>query len=606
MIDSIGKVLSGIGRAVLLSGLGVAIAGCAQKEEPVPPAPAQVTLVTIPQGELIGTITPRGAHAWLGVPYAAAPLGDLRWRAPREAPAWDGRREALDGTRRCLQYASEVEPGFDGGELAGSEDCLFLNIWAPPGPVEGLPVMMWIHGGANVWGFGGQHDPSQLALSQNVVVVAPNYRLGPMGWFTHSALRDTAEQPEDRSSNFGLLDLVAALRWTRDHIETFGGDPRRVTIFGESAGAFNVGALLASPVAEGLFSGAIMQSGGFASHSLQEAEFGPESETVRRGIASREAVAQLGIAQDGAPQQTAKALRSIPAADLFTAYQDLRSDEGGLADSIDPIDITADGIVLPEAGLPGLLALEGGLHDVPVILGANRDETRAAGMFDDHFTRSIGGMAFFARDTDAYLAHGYYGSATWFERAVAEPARLRAQAGGAPVYTYRFDWDEEGDAFVSDLATLVGASHAMEIAFILGDFETPYADPFEFFFTKENEAARLALSARMMAYWGNFAHTGDPARGPAKKVGKWRPWTAGTPTTMVFDTEADGGVRPIRHAGSMGMLARRFVSDDRFRNDTDRCKTAELAADTAVSTGVSTGPWRAIADKYCRSERSPS
>ncbi|MEL7708974.1 carboxylesterase family protein [Citromicrobium bathyomarinum] len=598
MMDRFKTALFGARRSALALGFALLLACCAGEDAPAILVPDDVTVRTIAQGELIGAVTPQGAHAWLGIPYAAAPTGDLRWRAPREAAPWKGRLEALDPTHRCLQYATDTDPGFEAGELAGSEDCLFLNVWAPPGPVDGLPVMVWIHGGGNVWGFGGQLDPSRLVLSQNVVVVAPNYRLGPMGWFSHSALRDGAERPEDRSANFGLLDLIAALRWTKDNIAEFGGDPSRVTIFGESAGAFNVGALLASPLSEGLFNGAIMQSGGFASHTMKEAEFGPETQEERRGFAAREALGQLGIAE---PKQTAVALRAIPAPDLFAAYRDLRPEEGSLGDGIDPIDITADGIVVPEDGLPALLAREDGLHDVPVIFGTNRDETRAAGMFDDHFTRSIGGVTFFAKDKDAYLAQGAYPSATWFERAVARPADLRSAAGSSPVFTYRFEWDEEGKAAVSDLAFLVGASHTIEVAFVIGDFDSPYTDPFGFFFTDGNEDQRLELSARMMAYWGNFAHTGDPGKGPSTVGSPWQAWSGDARKTMVFDTEATNGTRMMRYTGSMKSLTERFIADDRFRDDIDRCKTARLAADTAISTGVTPGPWRAFVIRFCPS-----
>ena len=606
MRNSITKALFRTFRQASLLAAGLTLAACSS--EAVPPAPVadSATVRTIAQGELIGTTTGSGANAWLGIPFAAAPTGDLRWRAPREPAAWSGRYKALDGTRRCLQYATDMDPGFEGGELAGSEDCLFLNIWAPPGPVEDLPVMMWIHGGANVWGSGGHLDPSRLALSQKVIVVAPNFRLGPMGWFAHSALRETAERPEDRSANFGVLDLIAALRWTKDNIASFGGDPDRVTIFGESAGAFNVGALLASPLSEGLFSGAIMQSGGFASHTMQEAEFGPKSEDDRRGVASREALAQLGVRQAETPQQTAAKIRAIPAADLFTAYRDLQPKEGGLGDGIDPIDITADGIVVPAEGLPALLAKADGLHDVPVIFGTNRDEARAAGMFDDHFTRSIGGLAFFAKDTGAYLAHGEYASATWFQRAVAGPATLRSQYGSQPVFAYRFDWDEEGKAYLTDLAKLVGASHTLEIGFVLGTFDSPYTDPFGFFFTDDNEAQRVKLSERMMAYWGNFAHTGDPSDGPKATPTPWRAWSPSDHRMIVFDTDATRGTRLMRYTGSMETLAERFVRDRRLRNDTDRCKTAELAADTAVSTSVSPAPWRGLAKRYCQSSGEAS
>ncbi|RZV37980.1 MAG: hypothetical protein EX271_11285, partial [Acidimicrobiales bacterium] len=239
------------------------------------PELADATIVRVAQGELTGFIAENGAHVWRGVPYAADTSGENRWRGPRPAPDWNGNREALKFAPVCPQIATSFTPieSFTNGELEGSEDCLAFDIYAPSDAKgKSLPVMVWIHGGSNVSGASQLYIGDKLAAHENVIVMSVQYRLGPLGWFSHPDLVASAESEEEKSANFGILDLIAALKWVQDNASVFGGDPDNVTIFGESAGGHNVVSLLASPLAEGLFHKAIIQSGSFDSVSVDDAQ----------------------------------------------------------------------------------------------------------------------------------------------------------------------------------------------------------------------------------------------------------------------------------------------------------------------------------------------
>ncbi len=251
------------GRRVLaaLAALAVA-AGLGAAPQPAPRAGAQAggVVVATAEGPVRG-VRGTGATAWLGVPYAAAPVGALRWRAPQPAPARAGVLEAAAAGPACPQIDRPLlQP--DAGGRKGEEDCLTLNVWAPNDVAGPAPVMVWIHGGGFIQGSGGEaiYDGARLAAGQGVVVVSLNYRLGALGFLVHPAF--VGEHDDHPSAgNWGLLDQLAALRWVRANIGGFGGDPERVTIFGESAGGVSVCSLLASPLAAGLVAGAVMQSG---------------------------------------------------------------------------------------------------------------------------------------------------------------------------------------------------------------------------------------------------------------------------------------------------------------------------------------------------------
>jgi len=256
----------------------------------------------IAAGELVGSCEPDGTFAWRGIRYAAAPAGDLRWRAPQPVTPWSGVVEALTHGEIAPQYAgllAPVPPRLH-GTVIGNEDCLTLNIFAPgeAPTARHRPVMVWIHGGANAAGTSATYDVARnYAAHDGIVVVSLNYRLGVLGWFCHPALIEADQAtPEERSGNFGTLDLIAALRRVRKNIAAFGGDPDCVTIFGESAGAQNVLTLLASPLAAGLFHRAIAQSPVVDTFDVCEATERNNSPLESFRTSSREIAARLWVA----------------------------------------------------------------------------------------------------------------------------------------------------------------------------------------------------------------------------------------------------------------------------------------------------------------------
>ena len=244
----------------------VFLAGCATggPDLPVPATPSRWEgnpVVSTEYGYLRGYPDAADTISWKGVPFASPPVGQLRWKAPVDPEPWTGIREAGHYSDPCVQYSP-----LGRGKIIGSEDCLYLNVWRPETAEQDLPVYVWIHGGGNSIGSANMvpdYEGYNLASRGNLVFVSINYRLGPFGWFAHPSLRtgESGDEYND-SGNFGTLDIIQALKWINRNIGFFGGDPDRVTIAGESAGAFNVTSLLVSPQAAGLFHGAVSQSGG--------------------------------------------------------------------------------------------------------------------------------------------------------------------------------------------------------------------------------------------------------------------------------------------------------------------------------------------------------
>ena len=381
-----------IAAIVLVVLAGIAYAFWPKHQEP-PPVADQSTLRQTPLGPVVGFTGARGANVWLGIPYAAPPVGELRWKAPRPAQPWTTPRNALAIGNMCVQFPSLLSGAGRSPKSnapVGDEDCLYANVWAPPfspGDVpsgdKARPVMFWIHGGGNSIGHGGSYSGAHLATAHNVVVVTFNYRLGPFGWFSHPALRSADASAEDNSGNYGLLDSIAALQWVRDNIAAFGGDPNKVTIFGESAGGGDVLALMASPLAKGLFQNAIVESGGFFVAPRAFAENYHDDATPGHPFSGREVVNRLlvraGKAGDAAAAKTAQntmsdeelrtLLTGATAADIMTLY------EGGGFGMINAPEMFGDGAVLPlEPDAEKLFADPAQYNAVPVILGTNRDE----------------------------------------------------------------------------------------------------------------------------------------------------------------------------------------------------------------------------------------
>ncbi len=529
----------------LLAGL----AACGQTDE-APPVADDTTARTISQGELVGFTNSAGAQVWRAVPYAAAPVGDLRWRAPRPAEAFESRFEALEFGPRCPQITNALDEGegLEAGQIIGSEDCLTLDIYAPPGtqPGDDLPVMLWIHGGANTWGRSSAYDGSQLAIDRDVIVIAMQYRLGPLGWFAHPAIRSEAETPADAAANFAVLDMIAALEWVQANGEAFGGDTSRVTIFGESAGGHNVAALLSSAPARDLFHAAVIQSGSTRTVTLEEAEqTAPNSAIDRANVFA-------------GPDADAATLRATPLNTVYEAYREALAEGSNLPRMIE------DGVVIPEGGILAAAQTPGGFAPVPVITGANLDEMKLYGLLNPLLVNRIGPLVW-AKDRDVYDAVSEYPSRLWRALAVDELAWALNAAGHDQVWAYRFDWDEGGSFLVTDLAHLMGAAHSMEIPFVFNHFEF-YGPLDPILFNGSNAAGRADVAGAMGRHWASLAATGRPGE-------DWSVWTeAGA--LMRFDTVAGGG-EMMAGVETPAQIAADLASDDRL--------TAELKCAVAAS-----------------------
>jgi para-nitrobenzyl esterase len=572
-------------RRAVFALLVVLTSACAQKGPDPSPVVDPATRRTIASGAIEGFADKTtGAQVWRSLPFAAPPVGDLRWRAPRPPASWSGVRSALGEAPWCPQVLSALDGvgKKDWGKLVGQEDCLYLNVYAPPMSPDAaksarLPVMMWIHGGSNVWGRAAQSDGATLAAKKNVIVVIVQYRLGALGWLAHPALRESAQIPDDATANFALLDHVRALEWIRDNAAAFGGDPSRVTVFGESAGGMDVVALLASPRAKGLFQRAIVQSGSVKTVPLAVAETG-DADTKE---SARTFVARL---TKGGPV-TAATLRSAPLADVFKSFDTSRESRGM------PL-VIADGVTLPKDGIMSALANPSTYNAVPTILGTNRDEMKLFNALNPALSKRVLGVFPQAKDPTLYEAMSRYPSRNWRATAVDAPAAAMVQGGHSQVWTYRFDWDEEGAIGFTDLAQMLGAAHSMEIPFVFGHFQL-LGQFDQFAFTRANEAGRLELSERMMTYWTQFAATGDPGGGQGAP--RWAPFTIadGQPNTMIFDSASGGGVRMIADRESQTKLVADLFADRTLKSDAQRCQVfAAMASWNKEMRGMDGGRCR--------------
>lgn len=556
-----------MGQLILLLAL-LALAGCAS----APPAPVSMPLEpteiqrTLTSGPIIGTAGENGQGlVWRGVRYAAPPVGPLRWAAPRPPVPWTEPQTTTQTPEPCVQVVGALHnrPAEDIGKLIGSEDCLFVDVYTPRMSAGAtrtarLPVMVWFHGGSNLWGGAWQYDASTLATTHNLVVVVVQYRMGPLGWFSHPVLDvgTDAMGQLDGSGNYGTLDTIESLRWVQREIAAFGGDPGRVTIFGESAGGQNVAALLASPLAKGLFHRAIIQSGLTETSTLADAEDGAPGRTD-----GAIAVAQRLVQPGPGAGISAEQLRALPVQQIYAAYDTARG-------AFDPPRVIADGVVLPEQGIDWALSSPDRFNAVPIMTGTNRDELKLFYAVDPRAVRMVLGRVPRIRDRELFDAAATYPSRAWRAHAVDTLAE-RIVCGGYPeVYTYRFDWDEQGNVFGTDLGELLGAAHAMEIPFVFGRFQFlgPALDRRSF--TPANEAGRKAVSQRMMAYWAEFAAAGSPGQGSDRAGPVWSRWSPdpSRPSLMVFDTEADGGVRQIPGRERFATIEAQMRADPRLQD----------------------------------------
>jgi para-nitrobenzyl esterase len=451
----------------------VAASAHAQTDRPVVPTAA---------GPVRGVVA-EGVASFKGIPYAAPPVGDRRWRPPAAVMPWSEPLDAAAYGAICIQPPANGDPGV--GPLPMSEDCLTLNIWAPRGARD-LPVMVWIHGGGynNGSGTAALYDGAALAR-RGVVVVTINYRLGRLGFFDHPAL--AADRAADApAGNYGVMDQIAALQWVRDQIAAFGGDPGNVTVFGESAGAVAVMQLMIAPDARGLFHRAAVQSGlGRQRSALLDLD--------RPGRPSAQSLGRAWARTAGLPTDVDTAtLRAVPAEKLLSPMPAFYSD-----------NLIVDGRVLTEDVVQAFAA--GRQAPVPLLIGTNSAEfwwirptdAGAYGRTDDALTDD---------EHDALLAA--YGGPEGYDQHVVsdlifnEPARhlarLHARAGN-PTWLYRFDVVPESNPEPSG-----GATHASERPYVfetLGTVGRPLGE------------RDFAASRAMAAYWTDFARAGNPNGG---------------------------------------------------------------------------------------------
>ena len=466
---------------------------------------------------------------WNDIPYAEPPIGDLRWKAPRKIKDNSNIILPKDGNF-CIQRTSNLggSSQFSDDLISGTEDCLYLDIYVPKKKSKDLlPVMFWIHGGGNTSGLKDLYDFSKFVKKHNVIVVTINYRLGPLGWFTHPSIQDLQDDL-DKSSNFGTLDIISALEWVNENIDSFGGNSKNITIFGESAGGHNVLSLLVSNKAKGLFHKAISMSGYTESISPEDA-YRQTKQSPTSNYSSWEVVNKIvndqsdkNLQDQHSLQELRNTLYSLSGKEFYQYYAERENFEEL------PL-LTNDGIVIPKIGLKESLSKEEHINNVPTIAGSTRDEVKIWLAFSEYFVTvdySVSGSLFglpqvILNDEDAFEAFNYYRSNAWKIRGVNEPLNSLAKAGNSQLYSYRVDWDDRRKFLVADFKKLFGAGHALEIPLLTGSTKLVGGPPVSNFMYPKG-ISRFYTSKNIMKFWSNFAKNGEP--GYSSNNVKWEPY----------------------------------------------------------------------------------
>jgi para-nitrobenzyl esterase len=506
----------------------------------------QPPVVRVDSGELQG-VADSGAVSYKGIPFAAPPVGDLRWRPPQRVARWTGVRQAAEFGADCMQGrfgpppprsatapAPSASPSATpSAERAPSENCLFLNVWSPAGAAPGakLPVMFWIYGGGFVFGSSAFPNTSGTQFAKHgVVMVAANYRVGRFGFFGFPSL--SQEHHDEPKGNYAYMDQIAALKWVQQNIAAFGGDPNNITIFGFSAGGVSVHSLLTSPMARGLFHKAIVESGGSRDSVLTarpmsrdgiDPNYPVSAETIGIGFAH-----SMGI--EGTDQAALAKLRALSAEQILAGAP---AQQGGNVPSYETTPIL-DGKLVTETAETAYKA--GREPRVPLMLGSNSADTagsRVKATTKEQLFARYGQWS--AQAKAAYDPDGSADLATIVARAnddfgQAEPARFAAgafAAKGSPVYLYRFSYVASG---LREMLR-AGTPHGGEIGFVfgtltVGGFGPPPPPP---------TAQDQAVSRMAQSYWVNFARTGDPNGSGLP------PWPRYDPNKdLIFDFHPDG------------------------------------------------------------------
>jgi para-nitrobenzyl esterase len=466
--------------------------------------------ITVDGGSIQGALED-GIQSYKGIPYAAPPVGNLRWKAPQSVVPWTGTRAAVEFGAVCPQAPYAADSIYASPPEKQSEDCLFLNVWTAAKAGAKRPVMVWIHGGALTRGSSSNRTYDGRALAKKgVVLVTINYRLGALGYLAHPEL--TAESPEHSSGNYGVLDQIAALKWVQRNISKFGGDPGRVTIFGESAGSWSVNALVATPLTKGLFHRAIGESGGlFSSQPYLSQDKGTILSAEKVGVAFAKAAGVERLSE----------LRAMSAEKLIEA---LGKGDGRRFRTA----VNVDGWVLPDE-IRNIFA-QGKHQAVPVIVGSNANEMtslttpalipktmtdyrrRVETQYTD-LIKEFDAAYPVAAETDiagAYLASLRDTTFTWHMRTWAR----YTVAGKQRAYQYYFSRIPPNPN-----SQYLGAYHAAEIAYVFNNLNRQ---------NKLLTPADFELAEKMSTYWVNFATTGDPNGGSLPK------WSTYDPTDEAY------------------------------------------------------------------------
>ena len=494
----------------------------------------QPRVVRVDSGELQGVLDD-GVVSYKGIPFVAPPVGDLRWRPPQPAAAWTGVRQAAEFGADCMQVRFGPPPPASGTppapaaspERAPSEDCLFLNVWAPAGAAPGakLPVMFWIYGGGFVFGSSALPNTSGTQFAKNgVLLVAANYRVGRFGFFAFPSL--SRERPDEIKGNYAYMDQIAALQWVKRNIAAFGGDPKNVTIFGFSAGGVSVHSLLASPMARGLFHKAIVESGGSRDSVLTarpmskdgiDPNYPVSAETIGINFAK-----SMGI--EGVDQAALARLRALSADEVLHGASSTPSYE------TTPI---LDGKLVTETAETVYKAHR--QPRVPIMLGSNSADTAGnrikATTKEQLFARfgQWSGQAKAAYDPDGSADVATLIAEANDDFGQAEPARFAASAfaaNGSPAYLYRFSYVQ---AAMRERMQ-AGTPHGGEISFVSGTLGTGGSGP-----PLPPTPEDLKVSRMAQSYWVNFARSGDPNGAGLP------PWPRYDPKKdSIFDFRSDG------------------------------------------------------------------
>jgi len=551
---------------------------------PAAPPPADGPMVRQTTAGKIEGVDDRagsGTYYWKGVPFAKAPVGALRWRAPVAPEAWSGIRPAARFGNSCLQIGRIFSPGLNNtydatigtnlGKPVGSEDCLFVNIWRPATAEKNLPVLLFIHGGSNISGYTADplYDGAKLAKTANAVVITASYRLGILGFLNIPQLKPGGTQGDD-SGNFALLDNMAALRFIADNVSNFGGDPGNVTLSGESAGATNLLSVMTSPMAKGLFHKAFEMSGGISLATNLPPGTLPSLSPASASLAQGAAILEKLLVADGTAADATAAKAYIATRTPAQIAEYLRAQDGGAllgkvaAAGLGSVAPIPDGTVIPTDPI-GAIAADRYVK-VPMLAGNTRDEGKL-------FASLLGTIGFptsgwivndaqrfslmFNFDPDAaptltvndiidpfYLpvdkaGTGYNAATALITKGLFEANRDNLldtmKTRQSNIWHYRLDWSQEA----SPWNDVYGASHAFDLPFVFGNFGPSVLS--SSIGGKANEKGRLALSKAVMASIGAFMRKGDP--NTPELGATWAPW----PSQLLLDaTPTDIRITPVQ------------------------------------------------------------